>query len=48
MAQADMVFPVAKDDLRASRRRGTLPTDTMNQLRVKLRDALGLAGPFQP
>ena len=48
MAQADMVFPMAKDDLRASRRTGTLPPDTMNQLRVKLRDALGLAGPFEP
>ena len=48
MAQADMVFPVAKSDLRASRRRGTIPADTMNQLRAKLRDALGLAGPFYP
>lgn len=41
MAQADMVFPVAKGDLRG-RRRGTLPTDTLNQVRVRLRDTLGL------
>ncbi len=42
MAQADIVFPMLKDDLAASRHKGQLMLDTVNQIRAKIGGCIGL------
>lgn len=45
IAQTDLVFVVLKDELANDRYRGTVLRDTISQVRARLADSLGFAGP---
>jgi len=45
IAQTDLVFAILKDELAEDRYRGTVLRDTLGQIRARLADALGFAGP---
>lgn len=45
IAQTDLVFVVMKDALGEERYRGTVLKDTLIQIRARLADSLGFAGP---
>lgn len=47
IAQTDLVFVVLKDELTDERYRGTVLKDTLIQIRARLADSLGFAGPSQ-